>query len=270
MKIFFLAIALFLLWSLKSNSQGIFGSDTNKIKHPEPLANEFTTDLGARKHEATADLQLDYIHTNAQDYDRPVIMLELEYAPVRRLGLAVRLPYDLYVGMQDNKTISKPMSSFQSLEWSLQYTFYTSEFNQKSWAIGYRNRYVFQPAFENTKKKYDVSFIAHEPYLVFAKNFGEDFSLILQAGAQLRQPRDTTGLEVIPIGSASFYYELFETSYLGLEMDASFTSEETYFIFRPEWMIEPTEKTSFGIAIGIPEMPGNERWDALAKFTMRF
>src|ERR1051326_915573 len=175
MKTLLSGIILFFLFSLSAYSQGIFGSDTNKIKHPEPLANEFTTDLGAKKHEATADLQLDYIHNNAQDFDRPIVMLELEYAPVKRLGFAVRVPYDFYVGMEDKIGRAKPVSSLQSLEWSVQYTFYTSAFNQKSWAIGYRNRYTFLPAYENTKK-YDVSFIAHEPYLVFAKNFGEDYS----------------------------------------------------------------------------------------------
>src|SRR2546423_8625734 len=119
MKSLFPILAIFLFYISATSAQGLFGSDTNKIQHVEPLVDEYTTELGAKKQETTMDLQLDYIHYNRQEYEKPVIMAEIEYAPLKRLGLAVRLPYAMYAGHQYDDMAPRPLSSLQAIEWSL-------------------------------------------------------------------------------------------------------------------------------------------------------
>src|SRR5690554_985905 len=91
------------------------------IVHADPVYNDFSTDLGARK--GSGQINVNFGYQNIPDQHHELLsQLEFEYAPVDNLGLELLLPYNAYF---NNKLsmVERPQNRLEFLQWSAQYTF---------------------------------------------------------------------------------------------------------------------------------------------------
>ncbi len=154
----------------------------DKVLHAEPLYIDLIRDLGARKGEKEWNVGLGLTDNNS--FDKYTALVEYEWAPIDRLGLEVELPFSFYYPTNGNRVA--PSSKLNSLKLAAQYSFYVSEKNKTSMALGYIQEFEITE-FNNYGKENFFSGNVFNPFFIAAKRFGTNFHALLYTGPAVAQ-----------------------------------------------------------------------------------
>jgi hypothetical protein len=221
----------------------------DKVLHAEPLYIDLIRDLGARKGEREWNVGLGL--TDNLQFDAYEALVEYEWAPINRLGLEVELPISFYMPLQETSKDSLPVTQINSLKLAAQYTFYVSEKNATSMAIGYINELVLSSP--NLWATQVVEGNVYNPFLVVAKRWGNNFHSLCYTGPKIKQ--DFSSLQWLRRWdiNTSFHYMISGTrNFIGIELNHSIYSHSQELTIRPQMRLEVTRQLMIGIVGGIP------------------
>ncbi len=153
------------------------GSKRDKVLHAEPLFIDLMRDLGARKGEKEWNVGLGLTDNNS--FDKYSALVEYEWAPINRLGFEVELPFSFYY--RNSKDGNAPSSKLNSLKLATQYSFYVSQKNKTSMAIGYIHEFELNE-FSKYESGHFLTGNVYSPFYVAAKRWGNNFHTLVYAG----------------------------------------------------------------------------------------
>ena len=229
---------------------------TDKVLHAEPLFIDLIRDLGARKGEREWNVGMG-INDNSSN-DNYTYLIEYEFAPIDRLGLEVELPVTVYASKPDGS--KRQSTELNSIKVAGQYSYYVSEKNKTSMAIGYIHEFTLAPL--NTIRQNAVfNGNVFNPFLVFAKRWGNNFHTLYYGGPYIHTFFD-------PVVETSFEYQHNYSihymipgtrNFLGIELNHVFINSRSEMVMRPQMRISIADNLMIGIVTGIPLQKGNER-----------
>lgn len=149
----------------------------DKVLHAEPLYIDLIRDLGARKGEKEWNVGIGL--TDQGDFDKYITLVEYEFAPIHRLGFEAELPFSLYYPTQNG--IKAPSSKLNSIKLATQYSFYVSEKNKMTMAIGYIHEFELTE-FRNYSKSAFFTGNIYNPFGIVAKRWKNNFHTLCYAG----------------------------------------------------------------------------------------
>lgn len=237
-------------------------SEPDKVLHAEPLYIDLIRDLGARKGEKEWNVGLG-LQDNG-DYDSYTALVEYEWAPINRLGLEVELPFSIYYPTGDSRTA--PGSQLDALKVAAQYSFYVSEKNKTSLAIGYIHEFSL-PEFRRYGRERLYRGNVHNPFFIAAKRWGSNFHTLLYTGPQLHTyfadgPKQTSNWQV----NTSLHYMIAGTrNFVGVEFNKNVEQGDFDMTIRPQMRVEITKSLLVGIVTGIPMSRENERFSTFLR-----
>lgn len=232
-----------------------------KVLHAEPLYIDLIRDLGARKGEKEWNVGLGL--TDNGNYDKYTALVEYEWAPVNRLGLEVELPFSLYYPTSGNTTA--PSSKLNSLKMAAQYSFYVSEKNKTSMAVGYIHEFELTE-FNNYAKKSLLDGNVYNPFFVAAKRWGNNFHTLLYTGPVIFHHFSTKEMHTSWQINSSFHYMIPGTrNFIGLEVNKVTHSSDFDMTLRPQMRVGITDNLLIGIVTGIPIGRENERFSTFLR-----
>lgn len=242
--------------------------DTTKkeeLSFAEPVFFDFITDLGGPAGQVIANGNLFY-----KDFDDRhntlLNQIELEVAPVNRLGIEVVLPYKVYLE-NDNLSKALPDNRIPYLQWGLQYAFLVSHESKFILAANYRNRFEFQ---ETTgEEEAGISSINHFPFLIAAKNWHSKYFLTGITGVEIIDLSDSDEINCVYHISGAFHQQFSDKHFWGVELNSEYDSDDDDFdmVIRPQIILEFTDKIQLGAALGIPVFNSGKNWSALARLS---
>lgn len=237
-----------------SETQNHPGSD--KVLHAEPLYIDLIRDLGARKGEQEWNVGLGL--TDNLDYDSHELLVEYEWAPANRLGLEVEVPVTFYSGRRQND-LQRPAHQLNGLKTAFQYSFYVSEKQQTSLAIGYINQVVLN-SFHSLSRRL-VTSNDYSPFLVAARRWGANFHSLIYTGPIWEQLYGHEGGTVFSYQlNTSFHYMIPGTrNFIGLETNKRWNPHDFDLTFRPQMRVSLADNLLIGIVGGVPVRRENER-----------
>lgn len=231
-----------------------------KVLHAEPLYIDLIRDLGARKGEKEWNIGLGLTDNN--EFDSYTALVEYEFAPIDRLGLEVELPFTMYYSNSAlMPTDSVPKSKLNSLKFAAQYSFYVSEKNKTSMAIGYIQEFELIP-FNNYGKKAMHNGNVYNPFLVAAKRFGDNFHTLVYTGPYIIQhfgsgKKLSTNYQI----NTNFHYMIPGTrNFIGVEFNKEITKSDFDMTIRPQMRLGIAHNLMVGIVAGIPIKRESERF----------
>ena len=226
-----------------------------KVLHAEPLYIDLIRDLGARKGEKEWNVGLGL--TDNGNYDKYTALVEYEWAPVNRLGLEVELPFSLYYPTSGNTTA--PSSKLNSLKMAAQYSFYVSERNKISMAVGYIHEFELTE-FDNYGKKSLLDGNVYNPFFVAAKRWGNNFHTLLYTGPVIFHHFSSKSYHTSWQINSNVHYMIPGTrNFIGLEINKVTHSSDFDMTLRPQMRVGITDNLLIGIVTGIPIGRENER-----------
>ncbi|HEY3402588.1 MAG TPA: HAEPLYID family protein [Ohtaekwangia sp.] len=227
----------------------------DKVLHAEPLYIDLIRDLGARKGEKEWNVGLGL--TDKGTYDEYTALVEYEWAPVNRLGLEVELPCLLYYPTTENETA--PGSKLSSLKLAAQYSFYVSEKNKTSMALGYIQEFELTEFKQYGEGDFHTGNI-YNPFLVVAKRWGSNFHTMIYTGPAITQHFADESVHTSWQINPSFHYMISGTgSFIGVEFNQTVEDGDFDMIIRPQMRVEIADNLLIGIVTGIPISRENER-----------
>lgn len=228
---------------------------TDKVLHAEPLFVDLIRDLGARKGEKEWNVGLGL--TDKGSFDEYLTLVEYEWAPIDHLGLEVELPFSFNYNRNGNS--ASPTSKLESLKLAAQYSFYVSEKNKMSMAIGYLHEFEFTE-FNNYGKKRIYQGNLYNPFFIAAKRWGNNFHTLIYTGPQFSQHfEDRSWHHEWEINSNIHYMIPGTRNFIGLEVNKQVGSNDFSMVMRPQMRVGISDNLLIGVVVGIPTIRENER-----------
>lgn len=228
---------------------------TDKVLHAEPLFVDLIRDLGARKGEKEWNVGLGL--TDKGSFDEYLTLVEYEWAPIDHLGLEVELPFSFNYNRNGNS--ASPTSKLESLKLAAQYSFYVSEKNKMSMAIGYLHEFEFTE-FNNYGKKRIYQGNLYNPFFIAAKRWGNNFHTLIYTGPQFSQHlEDRSWQREWEINSNIHYMIPGTRNFIGLEVNKQVGSNDFSMVMRPQMRVGISDNLLIGVVVGIPTVRENER-----------
>lgn len=232
-----------------------------KILHAEPLYIDLIRDLGARKGEKEWNIGIGL--TDNINYDKYTALIEYEWAPVNRLGLEVELPFSIYYPTNGNNTA--PGSKLNSLKLAAQYSFYVSERNKTSMAIGYINEFELND-FNKYGKHRLITGNVYNPFFVAAKRWGNNFHTLLYTGPAFMHHFAHGSVYTNWQINSNIHYMIPGTrNFIGVEFNKSIEQGNFDTVIRPQMRLGIADNLLVGIVTGIPVSRENERFSSFLR-----
>lgn len=236
--------------------------EPDKVLHAEPLYIDLIRDLGARKGEEEWNVGIGLTDNN--NYDKYTALVEYEWAPINRLGLEVELPFSIYYPTNGNRTA--PSSKLNSLKLAAQYSFYVSEKNKTSMAMGFIQEFELTEFNKYGKKKFFEGNV-YNPFFVFAKRWGNNFHTLLYTGPALIHHFTEKSLSTSWQINSNLHYMIPGTrNFIGLEFNKAIEGKDFDMTIRPQMRVAIADNFLIGIVAGIPIRRENERFSAFLRF----
>lgn len=227
----------------------------DKVLHAEPLFIDLIRDLGARKGEREWNLGLGLTDNNRGD--KYTALVEYEWAPINRLGLEVELPFTFYP--MSNGNMLQQGSKLNSLKFAAQYSFYVSEKNKTSMALGYIHEFELT-AFKNYRTEQLFTGNIYSPFFIAAKRWGDNYHTLIYTGPSFIQHRSEQSTTVQWQINSNFHYLIPGTrNFIGMEANKRINKGDFDIILRPQMRVGIAENLLVGIVTGIPLKRYNER-----------
>jgi hypothetical protein len=223
----------------------------DKVLHAEPLFIDLIRDLGARKGEREWNVGVGI--TDKTNFDAYTMLVEYEWAPINRLGFEVELPFTIYPG----RSVNKPGSQLNSLKLASQYTFFVQQQAAVSMAFGYIHEFLL-PTFKNYGKAKTLRGHVHNPFLIVAKRWGQNWHSLLYTGPIIENEYGNTHSQW-QLNSNVHYMIRGTRNFVGLEINQSFTAREAQTVLRPQIRVGVADNLLIGIVAGIPIQKNQER-----------
>jgi len=239
-----------------------------KIKHADPVFEDLTTDLGARRGENELNLNFGYRKLR-QNHHAFLSQLEYEIAPINNLGIEVVVPYTVYFNNQLDER-DRPENRMEFFQWATQYTFLKSEKRNISMALSFRNILETQDP-NQTQQEHSLATITYNPFMIFAKNWQEKYFFLISGGIQILQETEQQQFETsYPINTA-FHYRFSENGhFLGVEFNKMFEDGSFEMFVRPQIIVEPIDNFIIGASVGIPIGIPDVSWTAFLRLAYEF
>lgn len=232
-----------------------------KVLHAEPLYIDLIRDLGARKGER--EWNVGFGLTDNNKYDEYLALVEYEWAPMDRLGLEVELPFSLYY--RNSADGAAPKSKLNSLKIAGQYSFYVSQKNKTSMAIGYINEFELNE-FNNFGSESVFIGNVYNPFFVAAKRWGNNFHTLLYTGPAISQHFSTKSFHTTWQINSNFHYMIPKTrNFIGIELNKEVHQSDFDMTIRPQMRVEVSESLLIGIVTGVPIKRENERFSTFLR-----
>src|SRR5690554_2377594 len=236
------------------------------IVHADPVYNDFSTDLGAKKGSGQINLNFGY-QNMSENHHELLSQLEMEYAPMDNLGLELLLPYNVYFN-NDLSLLERPENKLEFLQWSAQFTFLTSYSKSISMAVGFTNSFEMESPEPSLNKDGDVILktINYSPFLTFAKNWNDRYFFSLSEGPDVAQEFKPKEWSIGAQLNTSFHYGFSEQDhYVGVEFNKEISDGAFEMFIRPQVMLELGDKFNLGLALGIPAWIKESDWSAFLR-----
>lgn len=236
------------LWAQQNRNEQ--QDERQKVEHADPVFEDLTTDLGARKGEN--ELNINFGYQGLKGEHRVLFtQLEYEFAPMDNLGFEVILPYTAYFTNPITQQ-ARPANRVEFLQWAMQYTFFSSHERGISLALSFRNTFGQEDEFE-PRNQFTIDQIQYFPFLVGAKNWQDRFFLLFSGGSALNQDLVESEYSFEHQINTAFHYGLGEDDhYLGVELNKSLKEREFEMTIRPQIILELADDIILGAAIGLP------------------
>lgn len=232
-----------------------------KILHAEPLYIDLIRDLGARKGEKEWNVGLGLTDNN--NYDRYTALVEYEWAPINRLGLEVELPFSFYYPTNGSST--KPGSQLNSFKIAAQYTFFVSEKQKTSMAVGYIQEFELTE-FRNYGKHKLYTGNVYNPFFVAAKRWGNNFHTLLYSGPLISQHFEDRSIHTNWQINSNVHYMIPGTrNFIGIELNKELTKSNFDMTVRPQMRVSIADNLLVGIVTGIPVSRKTERFSSFLR-----
>lgn len=226
-----------------------------KVLHAEPLYIDLIRDLGARKGEK--EWNVGFGITDNDLYDEYLALVEYEWAPIDRLGFEVELPFTIY---PSNRNGMSPGSKLNSIKLAVQYSFYVSEKQKTSLALGYIQEFEMNEFNNYSNGKLFVGNV-YNPFFVAAKRWGNNFHTLLYTGpAIIHHFLDNSSYTNWQINSNVHYMISGTRNFIGIEFNKEVTKTDFDMTIRPQMRVGISENLLIGIVTGIPISRENERF----------
>lgn len=235
--------------------------EPDKVLHAEPLYIDLIRDLGARKGEKEWNIGMGI--TDKNTYDHYTVLVEYEWAPVNRLGLEVELPFSIYYPTGKNEPA--PGSKLNSFKLAAQYSFYVSEKNKTSMAIGYIQEFELTD-FNRYGKDRLFTGNVYNPFLVAARRWGNHFHTLLYTGPAIAHHFSDRSLQTSWQVNSNFHYMIPGTkNFIGIELNKSIQKRDFDMTIRPQMRVSIADNLLAGIVTGIPISRENERFSTFLR-----
>lgn len=237
-----------------AETEAVKGID--KVLHAEPLYIDLIRDLGARKGEKEWNFGMGMM--DRYSFNKYEGLVEYEWAPIDRLGLEVEMPFSIYTAAAQVADTIVPNNKIESLKLAAQYSFYVSEKNKTSLAIGYINESTFR-TYGETGRFFNQN--KYNPFFVAAKRWYDNYHTLLYTGPIIKQPLGYKGKWQSSYAvNFSFHYMISGTrNFIGLETNAVANGSSTETVLRPQMRLSIADNLMVGIVTGIPVMNTTER-----------
>ncbi|MCS7076094.1 MAG: phosphoribosylformylglycinamidine synthase [Bacteroidia bacterium] len=227
----------------------------DKVLHAEPLYIDLIRDLGARKGEREWNVAVGL--TDNGDYDRYTGLVEYEWAPINRLGLEIELPFSFYYPNNGNTTA--PSSKLNSFKLASQYSFYVSEKNKTTAALGYIHE-IELVEFDQYRHRKVFTGNIFNPFFIVAKRFGNNFHTMMYTGPVLTQHFHNRHLDKNWQINTNFHYMILGTrNFVGVEFNKHIQNQNFDMVIRPQMRLSVADNLLIGIVTGVPISKHNER-----------
>ncbi len=235
--------------------------EPDKVLHAEPLYIDLIRDLGARKGEKEWNVGLGI--TDKNNYDQYTVLVEYEWAPVNRLGLEVEMPFSIHYPTDKNE--AAPGSKLNSFKMAAQYSFYVSEKNKTSIAVGYIQEFELTDFDRYGKDKLFTGNV-YNPFFVAAKRWGNNFHSLLYTGPAIARHFSDRSLHTNWQINSSFHYMIPGTkNFIGVELNKSIEKGDFDMTIRPQMRVGIADNLLIGIVTGIPISRENERFSTFLR-----
>ena len=237
-------------------------AEPDKVLHAEPLFIDLIRDLGARKGEKEWNIGLGL--TDKLSFDSYEALIEYEWAPIDRLGLEVELPFTFYAPMSNIDSDSIPSHRMNSIKVAAQWSFFVSQSNATSMALGYINQFELSD-FRNFGEPL-IKGNTYNPFLVVAKRWGNNFHSLIYTGPMIEQTFGSNKLSISYDINSSCHYMIAGTrNFLGVEFNKTFNAGDFDMTIRPQMRIGIAHNLLIGIVAGIPVSRENERLSSFVR-----
>ncbi len=232
-----------------------------KVLHAEPLYIDLIRDLGARKGEK--ELNIGFGLTDNNDYDEYTALIEYEWAPLNRLGFEVELPFSFYY--RNSKDGNTPSSKLNSLKLATQYSFYVSQKNKTSMALGYIHEFELNEFNKYGNGRFLTGNI-YSPFYVIAKRWGNNYHTLVYAGPVFGKHVHSKRWETSWQINSNFHYMIPRTrNFIGIEFNKEIDHSDFDMTIRPQMRVEISEYLMIGIVTGIPVKRENQRFSSFLR-----
>jgi hypothetical protein len=232
-----------------------------KVLHAEPLYIDLIRDLGARKGENEWNVGLGM--TDYNRYDQYSTLIEYEFAPIDRLGLEFELPFTFYYPI-NGYSDSIPSSKLNSIKLAAQYTFLVNEKMKTSAAVGYIHEFEMN-AFRFYKDKIFTGNL-HNPFMVVAKRWGQNFHTLIYAGPMLFRDPTSGNVDGLMNINTNFHYMIPGTrNFIGVEFNKDLYSDDFDMVIRPQMRVSVSDNLLVGIVTGIPVQRETQRFSTFLR-----
>jgi len=220
----------------------------DKVLHAEPLYIDLIRDLGARKGEKEWNIGTGL--TDKMRFDEYTALVEYEWAPIDRLGLEIELPFTFYYNRRNSQ--SAPKSKLNSLKLAGQYSFYVSEKNTTTLALGYIQEIEFVEFAMYSKNNFIDGYV-YNPFFIGAKRWGNNLHTLVYTGPVFHQSRFSQTISSSFQLNSNFHYMIPGTrNFIGIECNQIFQSGAVNTVLRPQMRVSIADNLIVGIVTGIP------------------
>lgn len=245
-----------------AETENVKGID--KVLHAEPLFIDLIRDLGARKGEKEWNVGLGM--TDQKTFDSYSGLIEYEFAPVNRLGFELELPFTFYYAT--DASVSKndiPQSKLNSLKLATQFSFYISEKNSTSMALGYIHELELTSFNKYGKDKLAKGNI-YNPFFIAAKRWGDNFHTLLYSGPLIEHAFRSNLYHTSWQINSNFHYMISGTrNFIGVEFNKEVYKGDFDMTIRPQMRLSVAENLLVGIVTGIPINRENQRFSTFIR-----
>jgi hypothetical protein len=239
-----------------------------QVMHADPVFEDMTTALGARKGENEINLNLGY---NRLKNNHHILLAQIEYeiAPIDYLGFEIVLPYSLYFS-NEMSPVPRPENQLEFFQWASQYTFYVNEKKGLSMAIGFKQVLEMRsPELENAEFRLEEMYMS--PFLMLGKNWKDRYFFLFSGGPEINRQLHPNKTEWALNMNVNFHYAFSEKDHMvGLEVNKQIAEGQIGTIFRPQIIFNLWEDIVLGMTIGFPVGLEEDRWNAFLRLAYEF
>lgn len=235
-----------------------------KIEHAEPLFIDLIRDLGAHKGEKEWNIRMGL--TDKLAFDRYLLLVEYEWAPIDRLGLEVEVPVTIFSSNAPGFTdVARPSDRVESLKTALQWTFLVSGRQQTSLALGYINELEFTDLNTLSANRIFRGNV-YNPFLVAAKRWPHHIHTLLYTGPMVEHRFGEKQIHTLFEINSNLHYMLPGTrNFIGLEVNKTLEKGNFDMVLRPQVRVSLMDNLLVGLVTGIPVSKQNERLSSFVR-----